>query len=130
MNRDGANGTEVRSAKPPIQDHGNLVESILWVWNHLETTTTQDDVPTSGTWPLLKWARQYQVKCCQNMLPKALAAKEKWGQAEAEEAARAEEHAWDAEKLMALMAESADPIVCPECGYEIPFLEAIREPRG
>jgi hypothetical protein len=54
----------------------NLVEDILWVYYHLEDKGVQPkDAPGLGAWSLLLWARDYPNRFFEQLLPKAIEAR-------------------------------------------------------
>lgn len=52
----------------------NLMSDIRWVYSQLENKKVKaKDAPTAGAWSLLQWARKYQSRFFEQLLPKALA---------------------------------------------------------
>lgn len=65
----------------------DLVRDILWVYWALDWGNVRvQDAPSAGAWSLLKWSREYRNRFFEQMLPKALAAREREkGEGEGEE---------------------------------------------
>ena len=56
----------------------DLIRDILWAYRGLDWRNARvQDAPSAGAWSLLKWAREYRNRFFEQMLPKALAAKER-----------------------------------------------------
>jgi hypothetical protein len=61
----------IQSGPAPPAD---LPADIRWVYAHLDDKKTQmKDAPSKGAWSLLVWARNYQSRFFEHLLPKALA---------------------------------------------------------
>jgi len=55
---------------PPV----DLFADIRWVYSQLENKRVRaDQAPSAGAWSLLSWARKYQSRFFEQLLPKALA---------------------------------------------------------
>ncbi|MFH1184671.1 MAG: hypothetical protein V1755_06485 [Chloroflexota bacterium] len=65
----------------------DLVRDIMWAYRGLDWRNARvQDAPSAGAWSLLKWAREYRNRFFEQMLPKALAAREREkGEGEGEE---------------------------------------------
>ena len=58
----------------------DLARDILWAYENLENRKARpEDGPSLGAWALLKWARDYRNRFFEQLLPKAIAAREKCG---------------------------------------------------
>jgi hypothetical protein len=54
----------------------DLVRDTLWAYEHLANPRAKPgDAPSLGAWSLLQWARKYQIKFFEALLPKAMANK-------------------------------------------------------
>ena len=51
----------------------DLVRDVLWCYSNMNRRVKPEDAPTGGAWGLLCWARKYQIKFYETLLPKALA---------------------------------------------------------
>ena len=51
----------------------DLIGDILWCYSNMNRKVTPQDAPTGGAWGLLQWARKYQIKFYETLVPKALA---------------------------------------------------------
>jgi hypothetical protein len=68
----------------------DLTRDSLWVYEHLENKQIQvSDAPSLGAWSLLKWARESRNRFFEQLIPKAIAAKQK--QADDQEFSRKEQ---------------------------------------
>lgn len=54
----------------------DLVRDTIWAYEHLvDRRTKPSDAPTAGAWALLQWARRYQNRFFEMVLPKAMNAR-------------------------------------------------------
>jgi hypothetical protein len=54
----------------------DVIRDVNWVYANIANRQTKpEDAPGPGAWGLLQWARKYQVKFYETLLPKAMAAK-------------------------------------------------------
>jgi hypothetical protein len=86
----------------------DLVEDILWTYRNLMNRKARpEDSPGPGAWALLKWARRAQNRFFEQLLPKALAARERQGE-EHENIRQERRSIEEIENLLAKMAEGFD----------------------
>ena len=73
---DDSGGMEVLPAWIDDAAPPDLTRDIKWVYQHLENKGARpEQAPSAGAWSLLVWARKYQSRFFEQLLPKALAAK-------------------------------------------------------
>jgi hypothetical protein len=59
----------------------DLIRDILWVYDNFDKRNAKKgDAPGGGAWSLLGWSRQYKNRFFEQLLPKALAAREAAGE--------------------------------------------------
>ena len=80
----------------------DLVRDTLWVYDHLADRRTKPaEAPSAGAWALLGWARRYQNRFFEMILPKAMGARSQ----EDEDAANDRRERMAIEEIDALLAE-------------------------
>jgi hypothetical protein len=110
---DGGEGSPVVVSAEEKIDIGQLLERIgderpdlvrdtLWVYDHLvDDGTKPSDAPTAGAWALLRWARRYQNRFFEMVLPKAMNARSQ----DDEDAANIRRERMAIEEVQKLLAE-------------------------
>lgn len=80
----------------------DLVRDTLWAYEHLADRRTKPaDAPSAGAWALLGWARRYQNRFFEMVLPKAMGARSQ----EDEDAADVRRERMALDEIRSLLAE-------------------------
>lgn len=96
----------------------DLVRDTLWTYEHLADRRTKPiDAPSAGAWALLQWARRYQNRFFEMVLPKAMNARSQ----EDEDAANIRRERMAIEEIDELLREMVPEGRCPTCGQIIEY---------
>jgi len=122
-NREPAAGSDPALAALRERTAGQPMDfprDVVWDYQHLaDEEVTPDDAPSTGSWSLLGWARDYRNHFFQHLFPKALAAQGKTKpRGEQEMIQREQKTVAELKEMLRPFMEELE-VKCPNCGLSL-----------